>query len=235
MVKALLLLAAISFSQQRDHDASLLILNSMRSSEPEVLFHRAVAQYSLSMRKEAEQSLDSLEGFNVADPPERYLELAKLMRAEMSTWKKDDLGDIARKMGDVKHRLANDKGGPVTQAKQKAVLDGLDRLIKEIEDAKEAKLQAEADAIAKAQQEMQKQQAANNPQNPLDDSELGGIVGKGQVDHKKLMETAKVWGKLPEKERAAAMLELTRGLPPRYREVVENYFRKLAQVEAKQP
>jgi len=37
------------------------------------------------------------------------------------------------------------------------------------------------------------------------------------------------WGKLPEKERAKAMLELTREMPPRYREVIENYFKKLAQ------
>jgi hypothetical protein len=52
------------------------------------------------------------------------------------------------------------------------------------------------------------------------------------VDPKKLKEMAQVWGKLPEKERAKAMLELTRDMPPRYREVIENYFKKLAQAEA---
>jgi hypothetical protein len=39
---------------------------------------------------------------------------------------------------------------------------------------------------------------------------------------------AEVWGKLPEKERAKAMLELTRDMPPRYREVIEKYFKELA-------
>ena len=41
-------------------------------------------------------------------------------------------------------------------------------------------------------------------------------------------EIAEVWGKLPEKERAKAMMELTKDLPPRYREVIENYFKTLA-------
>jgi acyl-CoA hydrolase len=40
---------------------------------------------------------------------------------------------------------------------------------------------------------------------------------------------AEVWGKLPEKERAKAMLELTRDMPPRYREVIEKYFKKLSE------
>ena len=48
------------------------------------------------------------------------------------------------------------------------------------------------------------------------------------VDPKKLQHLAQNWGKLPEKERAKAMMELTKDLPPRYREVIENYFKTLA-------
>ena len=48
------------------------------------------------------------------------------------------------------------------------------------------------------------------------------------MDPKKLKEMAEVWGKLPEKERAKAMLDLTRGMPPRYREVIEKYFKELS-------
>ena len=36
-----------------------------------------------------------------------------------------------------------------------------------------------------------------------------------------------MWGKLPEKERARAMLDLTRGMDPRYRDAIESYFKKL--------
>jgi hypothetical protein len=39
---------------------------------------------------------------------------------------------------------------------------------------------------------------------------------------------AQVWGKLPEKERAKAMADLTRDMPPKYRAVIEDYFKKSA-------
>ena len=39
---------------------------------------------------------------------------------------------------------------------------------------------------------------------------------------------AEVWGKLPEKDRVKALQELTRDMPPRYREVIEKYFKELS-------
>ena len=38
---------------------------------------------------------------------------------------------------------------------------------------------------------------------------------------------AEVWGKLPEKDRAKAMAELTRDMPARYREIIEKYFKEI--------
>ena len=52
---------------------------------------------------------------------------------------------------------------------------------------------------------------------------MGGTAkGKGEVDAKKVKEIADVWGKLPEKERARAMVELTRGMPAKDRAVIEH-------------
>jgi hypothetical protein len=59
--------------------------------------------------------------------------------------------------------------------------------------------------------------------------------GPGNVDPKRLKEVAAAWGKLPPKERAKAMQELTRDMPPRYREVIENYLKKVAQSDATTP
>ena len=55
------------------------------------------------------------------------------------------------------------------------------------------------------------------------------------MDPKKLQNLAKEWGKLPDKERARAMQELTRDMPPKYREVIESYFRKLAASDTNKP
>jgi hypothetical protein len=69
----------------------------------------------------------------------------------------------------------------------------------------------------------------------MKDSHIGGMSGPGKVDPKHLENIAKGWGKLPEKERARAMQELTRDMPPKYREVIESYFRKLAASESSKP
>jgi hypothetical protein len=69
----------------------------------------------------------------------------------------------------------------------------------------------------------------------MQDSRIGGLSGPGNVDAKYLKNVAEGWGKLPEKERARAMQELTRDMPPKYREVIESYFRKLAASESGKP
>jgi hypothetical protein len=53
------------------------------------------------------------------------------------------------------------------------------------------------------------------------------------VDRKKAKETAEVWGKLQEKERAAAIRDLTRGMPAKDRAVIEAYLRELAKRSSK--
>src|SRR5262249_2437555 len=67
---------------------------------------------------------------------------------------------------------------------------------------------------------------------PQQDSFGGTTNTKGEVDIKKWKEVAEAWGKLPEKERAKAMLELTRDMPPKHRELIETYFKKLAQADS---
>ena len=65
---------------------------------------------------------------------------------------------------------------------------------------------------------------------PQRDTAGGTANTPGQVDTKRVKDIADVWGKLPEKERARAMVELTRGLPAKDRAVIEEYFRKLQQM-----
>jgi len=61
----------------------------------------------------------------------------------------------------------------------------------------------------------------------MQDTNGGTANGTGNVDTKKAKELAEVWGKLPEKERAAALRELTRTMPPKDRAVIESYFREI--------
>jgi hypothetical protein len=65
------------------------------------------------------------------------------------------------------------------------------------------------------------------------DTQGGTANGKGEIDQKKVNEIAEVWGKLPEKERARALVELTRGMPAKDRAVIEAYFKELAKKSGK--
>jgi len=67
----------------------------------------------------------------------------------------------------------------------------------------------------------------------MKDTNGGTANGKGDVDTKKVKEIAEAWGKLPEKERAKALVELTRGMPAKDRAVIEAYFKELAKKGSK--
>jgi hypothetical protein len=65
----------------------------------------------------------------------------------------------------------------------------------------------------------------------MQDSQIANNGGKGTVNPKKFRDLQDRWGNLPERERARALQELTRGLSNSHREAIENYFRSLAQVQ----
>jgi hypothetical protein len=150
------------------------------------------------------------------------------MHFDMLTWRDKDLGWIARKMDNIERRLELARGGPQTQKMQKEVVARLDELIKQLENQKSGNCNCNGGSCPNGGN-------GNNPNNnikassPQNDSNGGNGSGPGNVDPKRLKELAEVWGKLPEKERAKALVELQRDMPPRYREVIENYFKKLAQ------
>src|SRR5262249_25285247 len=164
---------------------------------------------------------------DVAEAPERYRMVAALMSFDMMTWKDKDLDWIARKMDTIQRRLDLARGGKQTQKIQKQVLARLDEMIKELENQKSGNGSSNGGSCPNGGQ------PGNNPNNnirassPQNDSNGGNGSGPSTVDPKKLKELADVWGKLPEKERARAMVELTRNLDPRYREAVESYFKGL--------
>ena len=55
----------------------------------------------------------------------------------------------------------------------------------------------------------------------------GGGSGPGEVDQRRTGVRSD-WGNLPPKQREEALQQISKGLPSHYREVIEEYFRKLA-------
>jgi len=96
------------------------------------LFHRAVAEHSLMLKEQAEDSIDRLL-VDVLDAPERYRMVGALMHFDMLTWREKDLGWISRKMDNIHRRLDLARGGNKTKREQKEVVLRLEEMIKEIE------------------------------------------------------------------------------------------------------
>ena len=77
-------------------------------------------------------------------------------------------------------------------------------------------------------------QGSNQPSSPMEDSVPGGQTGPGNVDPKNLGSRTD-WGNLPPKEREEALQQLGKDLPSHYRDVIEEYFQKLAKDGVQQP
>lgn len=226
---------AKALSNRRVYEEALETLKAVKPEQvvdpATYLFHRAVAEHALLLKEQANRTILRLLD-DAVDVPDRYRMVSVLMALDMQSWREKDLGEIARKMDNIERRLELARGGPQTQKMQKEVIARLDELIKRLENQAKGESQANGDACPNGGQQPA---GGQRPGAPMPDSRLANNSGPGNVDPKKLEGLAKQWGKLPEKQRAEAMQELTRELPPKYREVIESYFRKLATSESGKP
>ena len=192
------------------------------------LFHKAVCEYELMLKDKADDSITRLI-VDASDSPQRYLQVAALMAYDMQTWQEKDLGWIARKMDSIQRRLELKRGGRHTQKMQKEVLLRLDEMIKEIENQqKNQGSDPNGGNCPNGGQPGPDGEGKDRSTSPAKDTIKSSANGSGQVDQKRVKEVAEQWGKLPEKERAKALVELTRSLPAKDRAILEAYFQELA-------
>ncbi len=226
------LLFAKAISSRRVYEEALDALKSVKPEDvvdpAAYFFHKAVAEYALIQKDPACQSIIRLLD-DVVDAPDRYKMVATLMFFDMQDWKKDekDLMNISKLMDNSGCRLDLSRAGQKTQDIQKKIVFRLDEVIKEIENQCKNCTGANGGNCPGGNPNGGNGAGAL-PTTPMQDSNIGGAGGPGKVDEKRLQEIAVIWGKLPEKERAKAMMELTKDLPPRYREIIENYAKSLA-------
>jgi hypothetical protein len=178
-----------------------------------LLYTRAVAHHQLVHADEvdalAQQLLERPD-----DLPRRYRHVAELMRRDVADLKIDSLDHIARRMADIQRRLDKGRSGASVQQVEQDVIAALDKLIEDLE---------------KQQQRMQQQsQLGGTPSGtPMEDSRPAELKAPGKVDPRDLG-GFREWGDLPPKEREQALQQLGREFPAHYRELIEQYFRELA-------
>jgi hypothetical protein len=179
-----------------------------------LLFYQGVVYYRLINQDAGLETLDKL--LEAQQAPRRYLTVARLMEADLKRVKEDSLDHIARRMDDIRRRLDLGRAGNKVREVEDGVIKSLDKLIKEMEDRQQSSGGGAASGIRSTQ--------------PAPDSVLAAGKGRGEVT-KRNIGNESGWGNLPPKQREEAMQQIGRDFPAHYRDVIEQYFRKLATEE----
>ena len=98
-----------------------------------LLFYRAVALHQLVRPEEGLEVLTTLLERR-DDLPGRYLAVADLMQRDLEGVDDESLDHVARRMRDIRGRLALGHAGERVQEVERGVVDSLDRIIKKLED-----------------------------------------------------------------------------------------------------
>ena len=179
-----------------------------------LLFYQAVVHQGLLEREAGLAAVKRLlEGADRG--PRRYAEVGRLLKRDLQTIEEDSLDHIARRMNDVGRRLELGRAGPDVRKIEDGVIESLDKLIEKVKKQQQ-------------QQEESGQDAQNmQPSNPAEESRPMGGKGPGEVTKKDIGSKAN-WGDLPPKQRQEALQQIGREFPAHYRDVIEQYFRKMA-------
>ncbi len=203
-------------AQRKYYDECLARIGDLQPDDvvdpASLLFYQAVCHHRLLNKDQCLAGVERLLE-NEDAIPKRYETLAMLMEADMSPLKTDSLDEVARLMDDVQRRLDLGRAGKRVRKEEEDVIAKLDKMIDEIEKNQK-----------KMKSSGSKGQQAGKP---MEDSKAAGGSGPGEVEQRR-MELAKNWGDLPPKQRQEALQQIGKGLPSHYRQVIEEYFRKLA-------
>lgn len=202
------------------------VLETVKNIKPDdvvdpasLLFYRMVAYHQIVKPDQSRVALVEL--LEHEDQlPVRYRQIAEMIRQDLAGLKDESLDHISRRMNDVRRRLELGEAGKTVQVVEKGVSDSLDKLIKKIE-------------------EQQKQQqsgggGAAQGSAPMQDSQLPAMQAPGKVDPNDIGHKSG-WGDLPPKEREEALQQIGREFPAHYRQLIEQYFRDLADESTNEP
>ena len=230
---------AKALSAKRVYEEALAALaagEAEKAVDPAMFFfYKAVTEQAL-IKKEA--SIGSISRLldDVADTPDRYRVVATQMLFEMLGWSADpkDLLNIEKLMDNSARRLDLARGGEQTQDIQKKILFRLDEIIKEAENQQKGQGQGQANGgnCPSGGSPGSGPPGGNTtqPNGPAGDSVVMGGAGKGEAIEKRLKNLQENWGTLPPDKRAQAVVEITRDLPPKYKPMIEEYFKSLNRI-----
>jgi hypothetical protein len=185
-----------------------------------LLFYQAVVYHHTLARDAGLAAINRLLE-NEAVVPRRFSTVARLMQADLEGLKDESLDHIARRMEDIRRRLDLGRAGPKVRGVEDGVIASLDKMIDKLEQQQQAAAAAAAAAAKKGGR------GAMQPGAPMPDSRPAEMKGPGEASKKPIGDSSG-WGNLPPRERQEALQQIGKDFPAHYRDVIEQYFRKLA-------
>lgn len=191
--------------------------------DTEAAFYRAIA---LGQARQKEAALVAAKAFlaDYPDAPERYRKaMEQMMNELLQTWE-SPLYDLSGRMKHAAGTIENGDTGDKAQGEQKEILAIIEELIRRQEDSEGNQGgQGGGGGGGGARNRGQ-------PNNPLNRSVLpGGAGGAGDLKPKPPRKPGDQWGDMREKEREEVLQSAKEKLPERYRELLEQYHKALAE------
>lgn len=242
MVKYLLffsLLFTPDLYQAREHlnnneiDKAVVVLESLDETDPEVMFYLA---YAYEKDLQMEKAVEYYKLFLDSDCEKERLVIAAYRRVmTIQSMKSNKYFQISRKMGHITQRLLIKDTGKETQKRQEEVLFQIESLIAE---AKSSEADAAAQKIKNAQEKQAKQtkqgsKQENKAAKSKNKSEKGGESNQPNYKAvvKNYQQDAQPWNKIRDRARDPVNSAYKDKLPPKYKKIVENYYKRTQELE----
>lgn len=195
---------------------------------PHLAFLRGFLQARNLHFKEATETL-AMAHHRYPDAPEAIANGIRQLLLELERRETGGLDEVATVMQYVADRLKTADASQRVRSRQEEVLALLDKLIKDEED-KEQQQKGGGGSASKKKPSGKKDAKNDKPMKPRDDSETPTGAGEiGDLHAAPKVDPGEAWGKLPPTEREKILQSLRDRFPSRYRQLVEQYYRSLAE------
>lgn len=190
---------------------------------PHCWFIKAFCEARNLRYDECLQTLEMLERA-FSHPPEPIAAGARQLRLEIERRESGTLGEVADVMDFVADRLGASDGSPPVRERQEQIVNLLDRLIQQMEQQEQ-----QSGGGQQARRSQAPRQSPREAKRTSDAPEGAGEIGELRAAPP--ARPGEMWGKLPVLERERILQSLRQRFPSRYRQLVEQYYRSLAEEE----
>ena len=181
---------------------------------------------SLGQAREKEKAIVAAQRFleDYPDAPERFRRSMEQMKNELVQEWESPLYDLSGRMSRVSKRIEGGDTGDKTQGEQKEIVSIIDELIRRAE-------QQEGQGQGQGGGGGGQPRGNRQPSSPLDRSTAprGGGGETGDLRPKPTKKPGQQWGDMRDKEREEVLQALKQKFPDRYRELLEQYHKALAE------